>query len=143
MPAAATSILEDIVSTLGGTGLFTEVSLGRHEGSTAVPRAHVTYEGHDVFLSDDSSGNVWVRLQARVAVRTRSDDFAEGITRAADLCASVADALLADPYRGQRCRHLPIGPATQIGQTKMTPGIRRPEVEMTFGVCCHFEQENT
>ena len=143
MPSTATAILQDIASTLAGAGLFAEVSLGKSEGSTAVPRVYVTYEGHDIFLSGDSAANLWVRLRARVGIRTRSDDFAEGIARAADLYTSAAEILMADPYRGQRCRDLPIGPATEIGQSEVTVGIRRPEVEMTFGLRCHFEQEDS
>ncbi len=142
MSSTATEILQDIVSALNDSGLFAEVSLGISEASTAVPRAYVTYEGQDTFLSDDHSASLWVRLRVRVTIRTRSDSRGEGVARAADLYASAAEALLTDAYRTQHCCNLPIGRATEIGRSEITPGIRRPEVEMTFGVRCHFEQED-
>ncbi|MHC4981546.1 MAG: hypothetical protein ACYTF6_00045 [Planctomycetota bacterium] len=143
MPSTLTAILQDIVSTLVDSGLFAEVSLGNSEGSTAVPRAHVTYEGHEVFFSDDNAGNLWVRLRARVLIRTRSDNLATRLARTADLGTSAGDALMADPYRGQRCRDLPIGGATELGRSELTHGIRRPQVEMALAVRCHFEQEES
>lgn len=143
MASAVTAILKDIVSTLADAGLFATVSLGKSASDSAVPRAHVIYEGHDTFPSDDSSSNLWGRVRARVTIRTRSDDLAGGVTRAADLCTSAAEALMGDPFRGQLCRDLPIGPATEIGQSEIASDVRRPEMEITFRVRCHFEQEDS
>ena len=56
--------------------------------------------------------------------------------------AFVEDAmatLLEDPFRGERCQDLPIGQATELGRSELVRGLKRPEVEMTFVVRCHFE----
>jgi hypothetical protein len=139
--STAAGILQDIVSALRDTGAFREVTLGPPGESSVVPRAHVAYESQDVFPSDDSASGLWGRLRVRVTIHTRSDGRAEGTARAADLAATAAQALLADPYRGQRCRDLPIGSATEIERSEITPGIRRPEVEAAVSVRCHFEEE--
>ncbi len=141
MPSVAVAILEDIAKALRVSGLFKDVRLGQGSSATVVPRAHLAYDGHDVFLSDDGPGSLWVRLRARVTVHTRSGDQDDGSRRAVDLCAAAAGTLLQDPHRQQRCRDLPIGLATEIGRTELTPGIRRPEVEAVFDVRCHFETE--
>ena len=67
------------------------------------------------------------------------DAAAEGVCRAIELSALASEAVLDDPYRGQRCCDLPIGRATEIGHSELVSGLKRPEVEITVAVRCHFE----
>jgi hypothetical protein len=135
----ATEILYDLVSSLRASELFALVTLGGCGSSGGVPRAAVLLEGQDFFQADDCPATLWVRLRVRIAIHLRSDDSAESIDRAGQLCASSVQALLSDPYRGQRCKDLPMGRATEIGRTELVPGLKRPEAEVTLTVRCHFE----
>jgi hypothetical protein len=138
MPSAA-DVLQDLLQTLRGTGLFALVSLGDAGTASVVPRASVWYDGQEVFPSDDDVANRWVRLRARVTVHTRSENASEAILRAADLSEAAGEAILSDPYRGKRCLDLPIGRATEVGRSEMSFASKRPEAEMSFTVRCHFE----
>jgi len=142
MAATSSGILQDIVSTLRSSGEFALVTLGRTDDQAQVPRAHVLYEGQDTFQSDDTPDSRWGRLRARVIVHTRCGSAAEGLGRANDLCDSAGRSLLDDAFRGQRCRDLPIGCATEIGAIEVVAGIKRPEVEISLDVRCHFEIED-
>jgi hypothetical protein len=139
--APATEILQDLASVLRDSDLFALVTLGPAGSASEVPRAAVILEGQDFFQADDSASSLWVRLRVRIAIHLRGDDPAEGIARAGQLCASAVEAILADPYRAGRCRDLPIGRATEIGRTELTPGLKRPEAEVNLAVRCHFEIE--
>jgi len=141
VPATSADILNDIVSTLRATGQFDQVALGKSDTASVVPRVCVTHEGEESFRPDDASSSQWGRLQARITVHTRSDDTHEATLRAVDLSNAAAQALLVDPYRDQRCQDLPIGMATEIGRCELSKIVRRPEVEATFYVRCHFESE--
>jgi hypothetical protein len=141
LAAPATEILQDLASVLRGGGLFALVTLGPSGSASEVPRAAVVFEGQDFFQADDDISALWLRLRLRIAVHIRCDDPAESIARAGQLCASVAEAILEDPYRSGRCRDLPIGRATEIGRTEFTPGLRRPEAEVSLAVRCHFQIE--
>ncbi len=141
MDSTASEILKHLAQTLRNTGAFAQVTLGGNESTTMVPRVRVICEAQDEFAADDTPGSRWVRLRVRVAVRTRSSDAAEAATRVLDLCNDAAESLLVDPYRGQRCRDLPIGPATEISRCTISIDVRRPEAEASFAVNCHFEIE--
>ena len=141
MASVVSEILSDMVETLRSTEDFRLVTLGEVASATQVPRAAVVYEGQESLPPDDSSSTSWVRLRASISVHTRSEKGSESITRANELCEKAAEALLVDPYRGTRCHDLPIGKATEIGRSKLTGGVRRPEVEMTFDLRCHFETQ--
>jgi len=139
MSSTAEAILQNMVEVLQATGKFARVSLGAPDSSTAIPRARLQYQGEEIFHADDSPAERWVRLHARVTIQTRSDDSAEGVLRAADLCQAAGEALLDDPYRGVLCSDLPIGRATEIRRTELPQRLRRPAVEIIFYVRCHFE----
>jgi len=72
-------------------------------------------------------------------VRTRCDELLPGVRHSAALCDVASAALLADPYRGGRCRNLPVGRATEVGRWQLSRTVKRPNVEMSFDVRCHFE----
>ncbi len=139
MSETATEILDDLVASLRAVKLFALVTLGVAGSSGGVPRAAVSLEGQDFFQADDCPATLWVRLRVRIAIHLRSDDSAEAIERAGQLCASCVQTLLSDPHRGQRCKDLPIGRATEIGRTELAPGMKRPEAEVTLAIRCHFE----
>lgn len=141
MPSTSADILNDVVSTLRGTGQFAQVTLGKSDTASAIPRVCITHEGEESFRPDDASSSQWVRLRACITVHTRSDNTHEATLRAVDLSGAAAQSLLVDPYRGQRCQDLPIGRATEIGRCELSRTVRRPEVEAAFYVCCHFESE--
>jgi len=137
--SSTADVLQDLLQTLRAGGAFALVSLGEAGSATAAPRATLAYEGEEAFPSDDGAASRWIRLRARVIVHTRSENAAQALLRASDLCQAAGQAILSDPYRGQRCRDLPIGRATEIGRSEMSSGAFRPEVEMSFAVRCHFE----
>lgn len=139
MSPLAAAILQDMVQSLHATEQFALVTLGPSGSATVVPRANVLYDGQDVFQPDDTPSSQWMRLRVSIILRTRSDAAAEGICRAIELSALASEALLDDPYRGQRCCDLPIGRATEIGHSELVSGLKRPEVEITVAVRCHFE----
>ncbi len=138
MASTASDILADLADTLRESGVFAQVTVGQDGSSAAVPRVSVLLEGAEDFTPDDAHDQRWVRLRSRVAIRTRNQDSAAGVARANDLCASAAAALLTDPHRGGRCQTLPIGQATEVGRCDLSTSLRRPEVEMSFGVRNHY-----
>jgi hypothetical protein len=139
MSSTATAILQDMVATIGGTGVFALASLGERPGATVVPRAYVRLEGLDTFAPDDSPSTQWMRVRASVVVHTRGEDDAEAVARAADLCIVAGGALLADPFRGEKCRDLPVGRATEVSRHEIDASPRRPEIRASFSVRCHYE----
>jgi len=141
MSATATQIIQDIVQTLRDSQLFAYVAPADAPGGTDLPRAKVEFDAQEHHVPDDAPAGRWVRLRARVTVQTRSDRTDRARARLVDLLNAAAEALLADPYRGGLCCDLPIGSATQIGRFTESPGIRRPELQGSFTVTCHFEQE--
>ena len=136
--AIASEILQDLVSALRACGHFAVVTLGP-SSDTAAPRAAVHYDGQDFFPADDQPAGRYVRLRARVIIHTRCSHPAEQAGRELDLAGLAGEALLADPYRGGRCRDLPIGRATEVGQAEPAGTVARPEMETLFAVRCHFE----
>jgi len=141
MASVVCEILSDIVDALRATNNFSVVTLGDVASTTQVPRATVIYEGQESLPPDDSSTTSWVRIRVTISIRTRSQKASGSLTRANELCEIAAGALLSDPYRGGRCHDLPIGKATEIGRSEVAGGIRRPEVEMTLNLRCHFETQ--
>ena len=139
MPSSAAEILETFVETLRASGKFRLVMLGDAPSNSDVPRASILYEGQESFQPDDHATTRWVRLRASISIRTRSTDTAEATTRVNELCEDAMATLLEDPFRGERCQDLPIGRATELGRSELVRGLKRPEVEMTFVVRCHFE----
>lgn len=142
MASTETAICRDAAAALAASGLFAETHVGLDAASNAVPRASVAVEGREVFLSDDRPNGLWVRLRLRVFVRDRADNVGDGVARTADLCAAAGAALLADPKRGGLCRDLPVGRATELGATDKVTGVRRPAVEASLAVRCHYETED-
>ena len=140
MSSPPTEILDDLVETLRGTGLFRVVSL-EDDASGEIPRAVVALDGYEFLTPDDSAGKAWGRLSAGVSVRTRGLSAAETVKRAGDLCDLAMAALAQDAFRGGLCGDLPIGKATELGRARPIAGLRRPEAGMVFDVRCHFETE--
>jgi len=143
MACEAAEILDDLVDALRATGEFSSVTLGESGSATDVPRCSVIYEGTESFLPDDSPAARWVRLRAIVSIHARSIDSARGLRRADELSEQAMNSLLVDPFRGGRCRDLPIGRATEIGRCRLSRRPKRPEVEMTFDIRCHFETQES
>ena len=139
MASETAAILESIVETLRSAGVFASVELGERGSATEVPRANVLPECEETLRPDDLADARWLRLSARVILRTRADNRAEGLSRLMDLHRAAADALLADRFRGGLCRDLPVGRATELGRAEVARGIRRPELEMSFPVRCHYQ----
>jgi len=143
MASEVAEILDDLVDALRATGKFSLVTLGEAGSATNVPRCSVIYESTESFLPDDSATARWGRLRATVSIRTRSVDVVQGVKRAAELSEQAMDSLLVDPFRGGRCRDLPVGRATEIARCRLSRGLKRPEIEMTFDIRCHFETEKS
>ena len=143
MTARATEILQDITGTLRTSGLFETVTLGEDAGSAAIPRAGVLLDSFEVFPCDDGGAQWWARLSVRLCLRVRSNDYSTAVSRLMDLAVAATEALMEDPYRGQRCLDLPIGLATETGRFEITPRLRRPDMEGSVAVRCHFETEGS
>ncbi len=141
MASVTMEILEDIAAAIRSDGSFSLVTLGESPSATDTPRAAVTFDGQESFQPDDSATSRWGRLRASVTVRVRSVDQDNETARADELCQAAIDAILNDPYRGGRCEDLPIGQATEIGRVEAGRQLRRPEIERTFSVRCHFETQ--
>ena len=141
MTSPASDILNDIVETLRSSEALGQVTVGPTDGPETVPGAVVLYEGQETFRPDDNPAARWGRVEVTVIVRTRSAAMMVGASRAADLCETIIDALMEDPYRDGTCCDLPVGAATEI--ERITAGkVRRPEVEFRLAVRCHFEHED-
>ncbi len=138
MASTASEILQDLADTLRATGEFAQVTVGPGGSNTAVPRASVLLESAEYFQPDDSPTGQWVRLRSRITIRTRNQDASAAVMRANDLCTSAAASLMTDAYRGGRCMALPIGLPTEVGRSDLSTSLRRPEVEMSFGVRNHY-----
>ena len=139
MSDTVTDILTDMVEALRTSGQFRLVCLQDAASSTDVPRACISYEGQESFAPDDCGQGRWIRLAATVSVHTRSTEPSERIGRICQLGQAAIDALLSDRFRGQRCTDLPIGQATEVSRIRLDCTGKRPEVEMTFDVRCHFQ----
>lgn len=141
MTSTAGEILTDIRDTISGTGAFAEVTLGSHKDSVSWPRAEVLWASLDQAQADDTPGSHWLTLEAKVCVYVHSTGERKALDRALDLAQTAQEALLADRFRGQRCRDLPVGKATELGLTKVERGTRSPYLSLVFEVACHFESE--
>ncbi|MBN1941814.1 MAG: hypothetical protein JW849_00810 [Phycisphaerae bacterium] len=150
MASLDTDILNDLTAALRTSGAFAHVELGGRRAEAVVPRASVLFERSDTFPSEPWPTSRWVRLQARVLLRTRSESPAQGQGRLCDLAAAACDAILADPYRGGRCVDLPVGRATEVQiirrprderypERATTLDVRSPEQELCLTVRCHYE----
>lgn len=143
MPDAAKTVCDSLVQSLrssGGDTALALVTAGESPDETAVPRAHVIYQGQDSFAPDDSPEGRWLRLRYRVRIHTRADRDAEALGRVGELAAAAVVALLTNPYRGGVCADLPIGRATETGPVEVLTHLRRPEVAVAFEVRCHLEE---
>ncbi len=143
MSSVANSILNDLADSLTACGKFELVTVGGAGSSTAIPRADVAYEGKESFRPDDSPTQRWMRLRARVTIRTRSNDPAEAVSKLADLCESAADAILTDRFRSSLTCDLPIGGATEIVSEETSYTIKRPESQGSISVNCHYQIETS
>lgn len=138
MPATASEILQDVLQTLRSTSQFAAVTLGAGP-DLAVPRAWIEYQGQEVFRPDDSPTGRHMRIRAKIVIRTRTQSPAQSVARLGELCESAVSALLADPYRGRRCKDLPIGLATEIDRVEPDPTVASPEAQASFLLRCHME----
>ncbi len=141
MSSVTTSILDDLASALRSSSKFELVTIGGAGSSTAIPRADVTFEGKELFRPDDSPTQRWVRIRARVTIRTRSGDPAEAVSKLADLCESAGDAIVSDRFRSGLACDLPIGSATEILSEETSYAIKRPESQGSLSVNCHYQIE--
>ncbi len=150
MASQATEILNNLVTALRSCGAFALVELGGSRSEATVPRAAVILERQDTTVPEDDQAVTWVRLQARVVIRTRSESASQAAGRITDLADAATAALLADPYRGERCHDLPIGRATEVSraemprderypQRKTSLSVNSPEIEIVLLVRCHYQ----
>ena len=139
MTTEASQILEDPTESLRSTNVFRRVTLGEAPAATETPRADVICDGQEAFQPDDSAAGRWMRLRASIVIHMRSSDSREAIERFDELCRTAVDAIVTDPYRNQLCGDLPIGRATEVGRIEPVRGLKRPHLEATISVRCHFE----
>ena len=141
MASRSTEILEALVDVLRSSGDFRLVDLGASPQADAVPRCSVIYEGQELFQPDDAAATQWGRLRLSLVIHTRSEDVSQAVCRVDELCDQAAASILADPFQGGLCLDLPIGRATEVGRRQLARNLKRPEVEISLDVRCHFEVE--
>lgn len=150
MASQANAILNDLVTVLRGCGAFALVELGGSRAEATIPRAIVILERQETTVPDDDPSVKWIRLQARIVIRTRSESSSQAAGRIADLTDAAITAILTDQYRGGRCHDLPIGRATEVTQAEMSRDERypqrktsltvsSPEIEIILIVRCHYQ----
>ena len=139
MSSTVADILNDLRETLAGAGDFSAVLVAPVGDSTYWPRAELTLSGLDERPADDRPGGRWTTIRARVCIHVRDADPAAGLVRALELAEAAGTALLADRFRGQRCRDLPTGKATEIGPARVEPPVKAPYLALSFEVRCNFE----
>jgi len=141
MASQAAAIVENIVAALRQSGRFNAVTHGQTPASNVVPRACVVFEGLDFLTADDSAQSPARRLRCRLSIHTRLADPSQRTARLTELCQAAVEALLADPFRGGLCRHLPAGGATELDHIQPVQHVRSPEAEATITLRCHFEAQ--
>ncbi len=141
MSSPVNDILADIRQAIADTQAFAAVTLGADKDSAHWPRAEVMLTSTEAVPADDDPESHWFTLRANVFIHVRATHEGSAISRALDLAQTAQESLLADPYRGQRCRDLPIGRATEIGQTRPEPGFKSPYLAVAFDVRCRFESD--
>jgi hypothetical protein len=138
MPNTAGEILVDIRDTLRSAGLFSTVSIGADADAAAAPRAEIAFIGLDESLADDVPRGRQSKLRARVAIHAKPGSSGDVLDRLLDLAGQAGEALLTDRFRGNRCRDLPVGRATEIGRVSPEPGVKPPAQAVGFDVYCHY-----
>lgn len=141
MSKTAPEILTDLCDAVRGTGAFHSVTIGPDEDATAYPRAEVLLVSTDEARPDDTADTRWTTLQATIRIHVRSHEHADALERSLELAGLAQEAILTDRFRGQRCKHLPIGRATELGTAILVPRVKSPYLAVSFEVHCHFESD--
>jgi len=136
-------ILHDLGDSLRGTDAFASVTVGPDPDGARWPRAEVLFASADDRRPDDRSDGRWTTLRATVRISVRSSRPGDALGRALGLAGSAQEAILADRFRGQRCRDLPVGRATELGPVQTEPRLKPPHLAVSFEVRCHFETEGS
>ena len=131
--------MANIGETLRGTGAFAAVTVGPDTDSACWPRAELVLLSVDHASADDTPNGQWCALKAEVRLHVRSTGHGQALSRVLQLAELAQEVILTDRFRGQQCRDLPIGKATELGLIRLKPEIRAPYVCATFEVRCHFE----
>jgi hypothetical protein len=133
-------VLNNVLTTLRDSGLFSAVVFGEDHSRVDMPRAAVRFRSLESHLPDDTAAGRWIRLTLQLSVRTRRGaDGSEA--RLGELVAAARGALLADVTRGGICSDLPIGAATDLGTVSPEAGLHGPVVGRVSELTCHYETE--
>lgn len=135
-----TEILESILAALREANVFELVTLGSTGTTGSIPRAELHHDGLETFTPDDTAETRWVRLRARLVIRTRAVPEAQAIRRLSELCDAAAAAIAGDPHRGGLCSDLPVGPATAVERTQPDRNQPDPLGSASLGIRCHYEE---
>lgn len=139
MSSAVESILSDLAAAIRQQVALAEATVGACPTSTATPRASVESDGLTWTAADDAPGVQWGRLRVRITIRSSHPQRDPLRNELEDLTQQARQAVLADPFRGGLCRHLPIGRATEWMQVDPPSGPRHPNAEVAIALRCHFE----
>ena len=138
MSSMIAEILGDLCEALRGAGVFEAVTVGPDADSARWPRAEVLLISTDEKHSDDAPDQRWTELRASVRIQVRAPRPSDALERGLQLAQDAQEAILADRFRGQRCRDLPIGRATELGPAKAAPQVKPPTLAVSFEVRCPF-----
>jgi hypothetical protein len=141
MASMVSRILTDLGDTIRASGLCRQVTMGGDGASSIVPRARVALVGVDYVPSDDDAFARWGRVRAEVHLRWRGSDAGAGQDTLVALAEGITTALMVDTYRGGLCCDVPLGRATEITQSQVGGGLRRPDMAIVLAVRCCFVQE--
>jgi hypothetical protein len=137
--STAGDILVNLRDALRASGLFAEVSIGPAVDTGKFPRAELHLSAVKETVPDDNPAARWLMLRARLAITVRGAGAEQ--LRAWELAEAAGAALLADRFRGQRCRDLPTGRATELGVAELSPHAKPPLAEVSFEIRCNLELE--
>ncbi len=141
MTPTATDILDDVLTALRATGAFAWIGqAGPDQPPPALPAVRVGLLGHTTQPADDGA-SLWHELRLELALRTDAPRTAAALGKALELLGRARSALLADPFRGGRTCHLPIGRATELGPVVLGTQARPPLCELRFDLTCRYEEE--
>lgn len=143
MSSLIAEILSDLCEALRSAGVFEAVTVGPDADSARWPRAEVLLLSADEKHSDDAPDQRWTTLRASVRIQVRAAGPTDTLERGLQLAQDAQEAILADRFRGQRCRDLPIGKATELGPAKLEPHVKPPCLAVSFEVRCHFESQGS
>ena len=141
------SILNDVVSTLDGSGLLKRVQLGAGPAAedmpvSQLPACFVEYLGTDEFpaAGDDE---LFASMRFRLTLILKGKDEAERIEAAIKLANDVKDTLMVDRFRSSQAAYGPAQKPTEFGSAVVSARFGHPFTVIDVDGSCGFYTSET